>query len=111
MVINIIGIDSANEMVYGVGNNKMSYMKYIPNRRKWYSISYDQWKQATLSDSQVVQIKDSDADADEPVGEKQIDMGNGEKWGGEKNHFHIKACLVWGDTSPPTFWIGRTNIL
>ena len=93
MVINIIGIDSANGIVYGVGNNKISYMKYIPNRTKWYSISYDQWKQATLSDNQVVQINDSDADADEPVSEKQIDMGNGEKWGGEKKNFHIKACF------------------
>ena len=90
-VINIIGINSDDESVYGVGNNKLSYMKYIPNRGKWYSISSDQWKNAALSHREVVEIKDSDADADEPIVAKQIDMGNGEKWGGE---FLFKASLV-----------------
>ena len=85
MVISIIGIDNANKMVYGVGNNKISYMKYVPNKGKWYSISRDQWEEAkpTLSDQEVVKIEDGDADQDIPAVGKQKDIENGEKWGGE----------------------------
>lgn len=84
MVISIIGIHNATKTVYGVGNNMMSYMKYIPNKAKWYSISQDQWKKAksTLSDHEVVKIEDGDDDLAEPATDKQKNIGNGEKWGG-----------------------------
>lgn len=90
MVISIIGIDNANNMVYGVGNNMMSYMKYVPNKGKWYSISRDQWQQAqsTLSDHEVVKIEESDADEDVPAGNKQKTIASGEKWGG-KIFYHL----------------------
>ncbi|XP_028406171.1 uncharacterized protein LOC114528690 [Dendronephthya gigantea] len=97
-VISIIGIDHANKMVYGVGNNMISYMKYIPNKGKWYSISHDQWEQSksTLSDCAVVEIKDSDNDESEPATDKQKIIGNGEKWGATKTGvYHLPKSSGW----------------
>ena len=84
MVISIIGINNANKMVYGVGNNMISYMKYIPDKGRWYSIASDQWEQekSSLSDKEIVKIEDGDADNDVPAVEKQKYIENGEKWGG-----------------------------
>lgn len=82
MVVSVIGVDNSNKMVYGVGNNKQSYMKYVPGRGKWYSISHHQWKQASLSGHEVVTIEDSDTDELPPAGNKQKHIANGEKWGG-----------------------------
>ena len=89
MVINIIGIDNGNKMVYGIGNNKLGYMKYIPNKGKWYSISSDQWEQAksTLSQKDVVKIEDDHKNDGTPEANKTKNIENSEKWGGESNAY------------------------
>ena len=94
VVINIIGIDNASKTVYGVGNNKISYMKYIPNKGKWYSISRDHWERAKpkLSDKEFVTIEDSDADSTEPLVNKRKDITNGEKWGGRMIYRQLEYC-------------------
>ena len=83
-VINIIGIDDLNKIVYGIGNNKKAYMKYLIKEQKWYSILPEVWKNvnAALSSNNIIQIENGYSHSSAPETVKQHDSGNGEKWGG-----------------------------
>jgi hypothetical protein len=85
-VINIIGIDNPNKIIYGIGNNKKAYMRYKKDEKKWYSISQDTWQKvkATLpvNSTDTIKIEDDHAHESNPEPGKQREIGNGEIWGG-----------------------------
>ena len=84
MVISIIGIDSTNNILYGVGNNMLSYMKYTSNKKRWYAVSHKEWENAKDNlYKDVVSVTGNDVDSDQPEIEKQRNVENGEKWGGK----------------------------
>lgn len=89
LVINIIGSDHATKIVYGIGNNKMGYMKYLPDKGTWFSVSHDHWQKAksTLSNQRIVVIDDGYANVGDPELSKEHQVENGEKWGA--NHVGI----------------------
>ena len=87
LVANIIGIDTVNDIVYGIGNNKKSYMKYSSKDFTWYAISSQAWKKAKTSLSikreHVIVIEDTHTNKGDPATDKTFLVDNNEKWGGE----------------------------
>ncbi|XP_028405472.1 uncharacterized protein LOC114528088 [Dendronephthya gigantea] len=97
-VINIIGIDNHTKTLYGIGNNKKSYMKYSPDEEKWFSMLPEMWGKIlpTLSLNNTIKIEDGYENESDPKKEKQRDMENGEIWGANKlGLFHSKNGAKW----------------
>ena len=81
-VINIIGIDNKTKTLYGIGNNKKSYMKYSPDKEKWFSVAPEMWDKIWLTLNDTIKIEDGYENESKPEAKKQQNMGNGVIWGG-----------------------------
>ncbi|XP_046853309.1 uncharacterized protein LOC124446514 isoform X2 [Xenia sp. Carnegie-2017] len=103
-VINIIKVDSDNQLVYGIGSNKNAYMKYSLDKDRWYIITNNVWASvaSSLSSPDPVHIDTNYNHNADPEPEKQTNMTSGDSWGANKlgifyraagsNQWSQKAC-------------------